>query len=392
MLAVPEHLPEHSPVGASGAHRWMVCPHSVKLAEGIRDEESEHAALGTRAHELAEWCLTGRWDAWEFTGAMEGKVNKDLVDPVQLYVDAVAEAHPERHKTNSFVELEFYCPALHPFFYGKADFVYVSHTNRVLHVWDYKHGAGIVVEVDENPQLMYYGTGVLESLGLWGDIDDVVLHVAQPRGFHPQGILRQWSVSTADLRDWARTTLIPAMRNAFVSKETRSGEHCRFCPARFAACPQLLADMEELEGMIKMIEKKEGGAQELTNEQVARYLELFEIAKIVSKAASQTAFQRLNAGHTIPGFKLGQAKANREWKPGAELELKNKFGKKAYTLPVLKSPAQIETLAGGEALTARWAFKPNAGLTVIRSTDPRPAINKDVKSLFEPVKKAKGAK
>ena len=62
-MNVPE---EHSPLGGSGAYRWMPCPGSVLMSRGVENPESEYAALGTAAHTLAANCLIGESDAWEW--------------------------------------------------------------------------------------------------------------------------------------------------------------------------------------------------------------------------------------------------------------------------------------------------------------------------------------
>ena len=66
------------------------------------------------------------------------------------------------------------------------------------------------------------------------------------------------------------------------------------------------------------------------------------------------------------------------------------FGKKqAFTSPALKSPAQIDGLPEGKAFTTRWAYKPDAGETVVPSGDSRMEVSKDTKAGFAPVKKGK---
>jgi len=386
-------LPTHSPLGASGASRWMKCPGSVPLSVGIEDEEDDtFSAPGTAAHALAEICLTQSKDAWELIGRGEVVLNQgipvdaEMANAVQVYLDAVRKAHSNRNQGNSWVERSFHCPTIHPLFYGTADFIYYDEAGKTLHVWDYKHGAGIIVEVPRNVQTMYYACGALEDLQLWPKVDRVVLRIAQPRGFHWDGPVRDWEISTDDLQAWLEDELIPAMRKAEVSRDTIAGDHCRFCPVRAHACPAILETFDKLEAMVDLTNEK-GGADKLSNEQVARLLNLFDVAKIAAKAAENTAFARLSAGHVVPGRKLAAKRANREWKPGAEKAVKIKFGKQAFTEPALKSPAQIDELPEGEKITARWAAKPDTGLTVVKDSDARPAINREVKSLFKPVKK-----
>lgn len=407
-------LPAHSPLGASGAHRWMACPGSVGLSEGVSDPESEHALLGSTAHALAEAALGQGAPAWSFIGQrielrehntpmfhpaklqVEAGiiVDKDMADAVDVYTDAINTWHPvgtwmrghNSGQANFGIEDGFHCSTIHEWFYGKTDFWFADYDKRALHVWDYKHGAGIVVEVANNPQEMYYACGILEKHLMWTQIDTVVLHIVQPRGFHMDGPVRQWSITVDDLVAWMEDVLVPAMHRALVSRDTKSGEHCRFCPARFRACPQLMADMAELEGMMEAAKT----AAALTNEQVGRYLDLFALCKMVGKAATETAFARLQAGQSVPGYKLAKAKVNREWKPEAEAELIKKYGKKkVFTVPELKSPAKIDALPEGETMTARWAFKPDAGLTVVPAGDTRTAVNKNVASLFKDHTKGK---
>lgn len=384
MSALPS---AHSPLGASGAERWMECPGSVNMSRGIVDEESDFAAEGTRGHLLGSTAILAGKDAWEYVGQeMEGGVvTKEMADAVQVYIDHV---RPQYNPKLSHVERGFHCPTIHEYFYGTADYARIFPRERSATVTDYKHGAGIVVEAEENPQLMYYAAGFLETLGLWQDIDRVRLEIAQPRAFHPAGPVRSWEIGVNDLATWLEDTLVPAMNVAMVSTETKTGEHCRFCPARGYACPAIMQDMNELEEMLMRL-NAEGGADELTNEEIGRFLELCDTAKVVGKAVESTGFARLQAGHPIPGRKLANAKSFREWKEGADVALKQTFGDQAFDLPKLKSPAKVEGLPGGKDFATRWAFKPDAGLTMVKAGDTRPEVSRDTKSLFKAVPGAK---
>ena len=393
-----QELPEHSPLGGSSMARVIKCPGSVGLGAGLVDEESEHAALGTAAHAVGEECLKSNNDAWTYIGSqIEGApVDKPMADAVQVYLDAVRKAHPDRNQGNFFIERPFYCPTIHKLMYGRGDAIYHDAPARALHVWDYKHGAGIVVDAPWNVQGMYYACGELESLGLWNDVDTVVIHIAQPRGFHFMGPVRDWSISVDDLLDWMLGVLVPAMERAMVSRDTASGPHCRFCPARGYDCPQLEKDRIELEQLMAILTdakdakgKPIKSAGLLTNDQVARLMDLGDVLKIAITAASKTAFQRLNAGNAVGDYKLAKARSNRVWKPEAEAALKKKFGADAMTAPKLKSPAEVEEMPEGESMCAQYAFKPDNGLTVVKGDDNRPAVSKDTKSMFIAANKAR---
>ncbi len=402
---MPELPQAHSPLGASSAERWMACPASVSLSAGHQDEESDHAALGTAAHTLAAYCLTKDVEPWRLIGqyvaedkidgaedkidGAEGKhlIDKEMADAVSEYVAFIGAEFPDRNQGNSWVERKFHCPSIHKYFYGTSDFTAI--VGRKATVVDYKHGAGIVVDAVENPQLMYYAAGVLEDLNAWDSVDEIELVIVQPRAFHYDGPIRSWTISTAELVAWLEDKLVPAMDRALVSRDTKSGEHCRFCPARFGACPQIVSDVDEMEELMKTIGKDGGGAPKLTGEQLARFLDLGEVFKIVRTAALKTATVRVQNGHKVPGWKLSKARSNREFKEGAEAAAKKEFGDDAYSQPKLKSPAEFDKLPKGKDFTARWAFKPDAGETLVPEDDARPAVNKDVKSMFKPIKKSK---
>lgn len=411
-MKAPEKPTGHSPLGASGAYRWLECPGSVGFSRGHSDSESEYAAEGTAAHALAARCLTTGKDAWEYVNgwvhkdavydpgdavamevAAEGfRVTTEMANAVQVYLEYIRTTFPDRHQGNFFVERRFHCPTIHKLFYGTTDAAGILDKGigsglLTLEIVDYKHGAGIVVDADDNPQLMYYAAGMLEDLQLWESVNLIRMTIVQPRGFHFNGPIRTAEISAEELRAWVDHILVPGMDHAMVSRNTKSGEHCQFCPARGKACPQLMQDMDEMEELMDIIEdaQKEGSARELTNQEVARMLELLERAKIVGKAANATAFNRLQAGQSIPGLKLGMSRTNREFKDGAEAEARKQFGDRAYNPPALKSPAQIDELPLGKDFTKRWAYKPEGKQTVLRADDARPAVDPKTKSMFKPV-------
>lgn len=143
-----------------------------------------------------------------------------------------------------------------------------------------------------------------------------------------------------------------------------------------------------------MIKELEGRtAAELSNAQVARFMELFEVAKIAKTKWENEAFNRLSAGHDVPGFKLAPKRANRVWKDAAAAaaQAEKEFGSLAFTEPGLKSPAQIEAMPKGKDFVAKYAHKPDTGLTVVPADDARPAVNKSNKSAFKPTKRGKAA-
>ena len=58
----------HAKLSASGAHRWLACPGSVKAEDGIPDVTSTFAQEGTAAHELGEIALVSGTDCADMIG------------------------------------------------------------------------------------------------------------------------------------------------------------------------------------------------------------------------------------------------------------------------------------------------------------------------------------
>ena len=85
MSNLPVHADRaHASLGASSASRWMACPGSVRLSEGMPNISSDYAREGTAAHELAEMCLRQGKPASAFLEQeIEGfEVTEDMAEAV----------------------------------------------------------------------------------------------------------------------------------------------------------------------------------------------------------------------------------------------------------------------------------------------------------------------
>lgn len=352
----------HSPLGASGAERWMNCPGSHTLIKtfALVGEESEFAKEGTAAHEAAAYCLVNNLDAWEvinfeFNGHY---VDPEMADPIQEYLDyARARMSGARH----YVEHKISDP-LHPLFFGTVDFARADGDD--LEIVDFKYGIGIPVEVERNPQLMYYAYGFLKD----HPAQRVKLTIVQPRAFHGDGAIRSWVCHADEVLDWGRNTLLPAMERAGTDIALDAGQWCRFCPAKLV-CPTM-------KGMFKAaLEADPKSAAAMSDEQLGREYVLRDNVKMYLKAIEEETFRRLQAGAAIPDVKLVPKKADRVFKPDAEGVLSTQFGAEIYTAPALKSPAQIEKLGPkAKELVAQLAYVPDTGLTVALAADKRAGV------------------
>lgn len=357
------NLPVHSPLGASSAERWMNCPGSVALLKLLdvmeATDEPEYREIGTAAHEMGAYCLEKGLEAWECMGQKFGnevEADLDMVTAVSVYLYEVRSLPPGQ----TFIEYRISSPA-HPLFYGTLD--YASIDGLTLDIVDYKHGEGVAVEVEMNPQFMYYAYGILQE---HPEVQNVKLRVVQPRiTWHPDGPVRTWSVSADYIREWARDVLIPAMLRTEMDDHLDAGPWCRFCPAKLV-CPLLTS----LFRAAAVANPKE--IPNVSDESLGLSYQYVQAVKLYLAEMEKEAFARRSAGRVVPNVKLVQKKANRVFKPGAPEVLAANFGEKAFEPKTLKSPAEMEKISGAaKAMVKEWAYTPQTGLTLAIASDPR---------------------
>lgn len=364
----------HSPLGASGAERWMKCPGSVALIEGLNlpeTDEPDYRKEGTAGHEAAAHCLQTGQDAWEVAGATFAgvEISAEMADAIQVYLDTVrptidlgARVWIEEHVSS----------AVHEKFYGTVDFGAVH--PGFIEVVDLKMGEGITVEAAENPQLMYYAFGLIDKTEKergepYKDDMDVAIKIVQPRAFHPDGPVREWWTDVGTVKKFIHDVLVPAMLRTEMEKDFDTGAHCRFCPAKLI-CPKLTQTFRAIANA------PVDALPDMDDETFANGYPLLAAAEMYIKAYKDEALRRLLKGADLSaGCKLVQKKATRVFKDGAEMQFVAYLGEDAFTKPVLKSPAEMEKLgASAKKLVREWAYTPDTGYTVAGLDDKRIAV------------------
>lgn len=363
---------DHSPLGGSGAERWMNCPGSQTLLKmlDLPDDESDFAAEGSAAHAAAEHCLLNGQDTWEIVGQkFKGyTITDELALPIQVYLDTCRADMTEgvTWKVETRIGKRHDGSRPHPLYYGSVDF-FAYGENRLV-VTDFKFGVGIQVDPEWNAQGLYYAYGILISRPRVRDDREVVIRIVQPRGFHPAGPVREWVTTAGEVLHWGETVLLPAMAAVEFDSSFLAGKWCRFCPAKLA-CPAL-------SGMFEAATKADiTSLPALDAARIGRDYAMIDQVEMYIKALETEVLSRNMAGHTVPGTKLVQKKADRVFKAGAEEIFKARFGEAAFTPAKLKSPAEMEKIEpAAKTLVNEWAFKPDTGLTHALATDKGAAI------------------
>lgn len=390
-------MPEaHAKLSPSAAKRWMNCPGSIRLSAGITQTTSSYAEEGTAAHFVAEHCLKRRCNTehlWSVLSQVKGKedaarqfsaykkwINSEMLEYVQGYITMIRrdmEQIPASLRMLT-VEKTFDLSWLAPDLWGTND-AGLGEYMRTLRVYDLKYGAGVPVEVVNNPQLMIYALGAVGEYN-YDDYTDVEMIIYQPRCYHPDGPERRWSMDVHDLYTWARDDLLPAAHATTDPKAPlHAGDWCMFCPA-MGACPEIARSAME-------IAKTDFAAEPavvtlpdpelLSDKEIARVLQFSDIISAWAKQVAGHAQAVLEGGGAIDGYKLVARRANRKWIDDltAEAELHGLFGNEIYSTPKLKSPSAIEKLCGANKDWIRHLWeKPDAGVTIAPADDRRKAV------------------
>ena len=383
---------KHAVLSASGSHRWLHCPGSIRLCDGIADESSTYARQGTAAHELAERCLTSLRPAKHFIDNVfhvEGEaftVDKGMAEAVQLYLDTVYDAIKEAGKgAVTAIEQRFDLSHLYPGMFGRNDFL-VGQPFGKLTILDYKHGAGVAVEAKDNSQLLYYALGALSSLeDLYEEVEMVIV---QPRAFHPDGPVRRWRISEAEVHAWGRDVLIPgALATEEPNAPLHVGDHCRFCPA-LALCPeQQRVAVSVAQSVFAEVVEPPKSPDLLSPADLRRILDKKKVIENWLSACAERVRNDLERGAIKPedvGYKIVEGRASRSWHDEAEAAEFLRALDVEPTVTAMKSPAQVEKELRGKAKTALEPFvKITRGRQLAPLSDKRAALPSAPESVFE---------
>lgn len=368
----------HSLLAPSGASKWMACPGSIRMEQGLPDTSGVDAAEGTAAHELAAMVLTNPGlTALDFIGdtLSVGKykfvVDEDMARHVQTYVDTVTAIVGERPH---FVEkrVDFSDAIAVRGSTGTADAIGLVPKDREIQVHDLKFGRGVKVDAEQNKQMLLYALGALIAFGTLVSCERVRLVIHQPRLAH----VSEWVISVTELLAFGREAKRAAQRVIYCLEEDFdpatdlvAGEaQCRWCKAK-STCPALrdhvLATVaDDFVDLAKPVAPQLAPAMERIessdNAHIANCLSAVDLIEGWCKAVRAKAESELLNGHAVPGFKLVEGKrGHRKWAKPAEVEALLKAMRLKHQQIFeysLISPAQAERLAKADAIGVRqWA-------------------------------------
>ena len=362
---------KHAVLSASSAARWIACPPSARLNAEKADTPSEYAAQGTDAHALCEYklrkALGGKArDPTKHLASYDTEMEECAEAYCQFVMELVGQFRAESKDTMVSVEQSVDFSAFVPDGFGTADTLIIS--GKTVCIVDYKHGKGIEVSADRNPQMMCYALGCIQMFDGLYDIDNVRMVIFQPRLAN----ISEFNISKADLLAWALDTLVPAAKLAHAGEgEFCAGAHCQFCKIK-ATCRKRAE----------------------YNLELARYdfempptLEDAEVEAVLAKADALAAWvsdikayalEQAIRGKKWTGWKLVEGRSNRKYTDEAAVaNIVKEAGYEPYEQKLLGITAMTGLLGKSrfEELLGSLIVKPQGRPTLAPMSDKRPAMN-----------------
>jgi hypothetical protein len=354
-------------VGGSTAKRVINCPGSVALVQKMPPKpSSEHADRGTLLHNMMEEILTSGDAPESFIGACykDQLLTQELIDekikPAMEALDAIDPDQTMEYEVETRVGFGDLLPGV----FGSTDLIGRIGSRAI--VLDWKFGDGVMVEVEENPQLMFYAAAAMrtkEAAWAFEGATEIEMVIVQP----PE--VRRWVTTPARIAKF-ELELVQAVKQAMkADAQLAVGDHCRWCAAK-PICPKMT-------GAVDRALKVQIDA--LPAAQISNYLKNADMLEEWIKDLRSLALQMLESGAKLPEYKLVAKRAIRSWSD----EEKAKVALFAYGLTESEvmessvvSPAKAE-----KALKKRKLGLPedlvvaiSSGNTLASADDPRPEV------------------
>lgn len=397
----------HSEFGPSSASRYMQCPASIKMIRELNlpRTSNKYADYGSAAHELGAMMLI---DPTVTAESQLGKVlysnikvDKEMVKGVNEYVDYVMSYQTLTSKMS--VENRVSLEHLGPGIFGTTDAVITDVPNGVVHVMDLKFGRGLV-EVENNSQLELYAIGTILDLAKRGvdlkSIDEVVLHIIQPRGLHDEGPFRSWSTTVSALKEVSKRAREAIVNACSDDPDFNPGEkQCRWCEAS-GVCRQLAEynlnlATNEFQEFSTLTELEFKDVNILSKDEIGALIENIQVVVDWTNSVLSHAVDSLRRGEQIPNFKLVRGRSIRKWDtmPTGDLEklllsddLNLHLDRKDIYTEKIVSPTQLEKLISKEEYEEKiksHVVKPLGRITMAHQSDKRKAVDPDMSAADE---------
>ncbi len=380
------NAPAHAKYSASSSERWLNCPGSINLSERAPPQrESEFAIEGTLAHECLEFMLKNRKKK---NLVIDGKYEHEMMvyaEDLIAWIEMI-QARNSTMGTKAIIlsetrvdASEFTCPDQ----FGTLDAAIVEEYGELV-VIDYKYGAGVPVDPEENTQLIFYALGIAHKYDY--NFTKVTMVIDQPRAFQEDGQTRRsWTIPIQKLMEW-----IPVFKEGVEACDSpvaklSAGKWCRWCPAA-TICPEI--KNQSMKNAMVVFNDEEQKIESIPEPRTISIPKLGHVLSACDQLEAWIAKVREHAlhvaerGETVPGWKLVDKKSTRKWseEDKATIAARRIFGNAAFSKPELLSPAQLEKSISSKddpklkKFLNQYVIKKSSGVTLAPASDKREEV------------------
>ncbi|WP_425058003.1 hypothetical protein SCACP_25990 [Sporomusa carbonis] len=362
---------KHALLSASSAHRWLNCPPSARLCENCEDKASDYAAEGTEAHSLCEYKLKVALGipAKDPTAGLTS-YNEEMEDCATGYAAYILELVEAAKQTCPdplvLIEQRLDFSRYVPDGFGTGDCVIIA--DGTLHIVDYKHGQGVLVEAADNPQMKLYALGALELFDNIYDIDTVAMTIYQPR----RDNISTHTLLKESLYQWAEEILKPTAALAHAGEgEYQCGEWCQFCRAKHKCRARAEYNLELARYEFKL-------PPLLEDDEIENVLDKLDALTAWASDVKEYALQAALSGKEWHGWKLVEGRSSRRYTDeNAVAQAVSAAGFDPYEHKLLGITA-MSSLLGQKRfaeILGGYIEKPPGKPTLVPVSDKRPPIN-----------------
>lgn len=362
---------KHAVLSASSSYRWLNCPPSALECAKLPDTSSEFARQGTDAHTLCEFKVKMALgqkleDPTKSLTYFDEEMSECTDEYAQFVMERLAAAKAVCKDPLIMIEQRLDFSKWVPGGFGTGDCLIVA--DDTLTVIDYKHGLGVLVDAEKNPQMMCYALGALNLFDDIYDIKQITMTIFQPRREN----ISTYTLSKEELLNWADTVLKPtAELAARGDDEYKAGDHCRFCKIK-ATC------RKRAEYNLELAKYDFAMPSTLQDEEIEAVLDKAD--ELVSWAGDvkDYALQQALSGKTWTGWKLVEGRSNRRYvNEEAVAAAVENASFDPYEKKLLGITAMTKQLGKKrfEELLSNLVEKPQGKPVLVPESDKRPAMH-----------------
>ena len=194
----------------------------------VADHDTDATRAGTASHWAFSEAVLNDMDAEDYIGHADPDgtiVDQGMAEGAAVMVDMIRRDRERYPGGHLLIEQKVHMPDIHASNWGTLDYAYIVSALKLVILGDYKHGH-MEVSPAGNLQLVDYLKGLENYAGHTFDGWTIELKICQPYAYSPQGAVKVWQCTRADVLPLWQQLHDQAHSDPHMSP----GAHCKYCP------------------------------------------------------------------------------------------------------------------------------------------------------------------